>query len=88
MAIIVVSTATSLLTKMVNGLPISLFQAMEDGEQGTFDIKPGIGGDPAQWDEDGDGTVIGWRVHNPIICPPIRESKSAVTTGQTARSSP
>lgn len=39
----------------------------EDGEQGTFDIKPGIGGDSAQWDEDGDGTVIGWRVPNPII---------------------
>lgn len=34
----------------------------KDWEQGTFDIKPGTGGDSAQWDEDGDGTVIGWNV--------------------------
>lgn len=32
----------------------------ENWENGTYDISYGMGGDSAQWDNDGDGTMLGW----------------------------
>jgi hypothetical protein len=34
----------------------------ENWEQGTYDIQFGTNGDSAQWDDDGDGTMVGWRL--------------------------
>ncbi|MEK7324238.1 MAG: ABC transporter substrate-binding protein, partial [Chloroflexota bacterium] len=36
-------------------------------EQETSDLRPGIWVDSAVWDEDGDGTMFGWRVLNPYV---------------------
>ena len=44
----------------------------EDFEQGTYDIQPGTNGDSAQWDEDGDGTMVGWNA--PTNQPPIADA--------------
>ena len=37
----------------------------EPNEGGTYDIVPGTEGDANQWDDDGDGTHVHWRVPNP-----------------------
>src|SRR3972149_2373179 len=37
----------------------------EQGEEDTFDISPGSDGNVWQWDDDGDGTQVGFHVPNP-----------------------
>jgi PKD repeat protein len=48
------------------GWQANLGVAGDEGDEGdTYDIGPGSGGDCAQWDEDGDGTMVQWHVPNP-----------------------
>ena len=39
----------------------------EPGEDTTYDLQPGDSGNTIQWDDDGDETLIDWRVRNPLI---------------------
>jgi len=39
----------------------------EQGEDTTYDLQPGDSGNTIQWDDDGDETIIDWRIRNPVI---------------------